>query len=146
MKLETTQFGTLDFDEDAVIHFPGGLLGFENLSRFLLIDQDEIAPLRWLQPIDEGALAFTVLDPGVVFPGYNVPLSREDRTALGLEADEQPLILVLVTVPEDPQEMTANMLGPLVVNPRLKRGRQVVLHDTGYAVRQRLIPAEPVPV
>ncbi len=142
MKIDTAQFGALEFDPTAVLTFPQGLLGFEQLTGFLLIDQEEIAPLRWLQPVDEGRLSFTVIDPLLFFPDYAVKLSREDRESLQLAENERPLVLALVTIPEDPRLMTANLLGPLVLNPETRMGRQLVLHDSGYPVRQRLISDE----
>ena len=140
MKLTTHQFGEIAFEQEAVLSFPEGLLGFETLRSFLLIDQDEIEPLRWLQPIDEPGISFTVISPESVWPDYRIKLSADDRTFLGLEKSEVPLILALVTVPENPTLMTANLLGPLVINPERKIGRQLVLHESGYTTRHRLIP------
>lgn len=144
MKIETLQFGALDYDESALLKFPAGILGFENLTHFLLIDQDEVAPLRWFQPIGEPGLAFTVIDPLPFFPKYFVKLTSDDRFVLQLELDQEPLVLALVTIPEDPSQMTANLLGPLIVNPSSRIGKQIVLHDSGYHVRTRLISDEPV--
>jgi len=144
VNIETQQFGTLEFEESALLTFAGGILGFENFTRYLLIDQDEVAPLRWFQPIDDPALAFTVIDPLLFFPDYRVSLGGEDRQALQLAKGEEPLVLALVTIPEDPAAMTANLLGPLVINPVTRLGKQLVLHDSGYPVRARLISDETI--
>lgn len=140
MQIETRQFGVLAFEEAAILYFPAGLLGFEQLHRFLLIDQDEIAPLQWLQSIDEPALAFTVITPSLVWPDYQPRLLPSDREVLSLRAGEEPVVLALVTVPKDPKDMTANLMGPLVLSPTAKLGLQVVQHDAAYATRERLIP------
>ncbi|HEY9855077.1 MAG TPA: flagellar assembly protein FliW [Stenomitos sp.] len=140
MKIDTREFGLLDYEESAVLLFPEGLMGLEHLHRFLILDQDAVEPLRWLQSVDEPAIAFPVIDPGLVFPDYHARMSHEDREALGLQPGEEPIVLALVTVPKDPAEMTANLLGPLVLNPARHVGRQVVQHDSQYGTRQRLIP------
>jgi flagellar assembly factor FliW len=140
MTIITRQFGPIDFAEEAVLTFPEGLLGFERMHRFLLIDQPEIEPLRWLQSIDEPQLAFTVIEPELVFPTFHARLSKDEREGLGLEPGVEPRVLVLVTVPKDPAEMTANLLGPLVFHPDKKLGRQLVLHDSAFGTRERLIP------
>ncbi|HEY9900118.1 MAG TPA: flagellar assembly protein FliW [Pantanalinema sp.] len=140
MTITTRQFGPIDYSEEAVITFPEGLLGFERMHRFLLIDQPEIEPLRWLQSIDEPQIAFTVIEPELVFPTFRVRLSATDREGLGLGPGSEPRVLVLVTVPQDPADMTANLLGPLVVHPDKKLGRQLVLHDSALGTRERLIP------
>lgn len=140
MNIITTQFGPIDYEPEAILHFPEGLLGFEHFQHFLLIDQDEIAPLRWLQPVEEPGLAFTVIDPRVIWPDYQIRMSGEDRAILQLRREDEPVILVLVTVPEAIADMTANLMGPLVLNSTARRGRQVVQHDSGFGTRQRLIP------
>lgn len=140
MTIITRQFGPIDYSEEGVITFPQGLLGFEGMHRFLLIDQPEIEPLRWLQSIDEPQIAFTVIEPELVWPDFRVRLSSDDREGLGLAPQGEPLVLVLVTVPQDPAEMTANLLGPLVMHPEKRVARQLVLHDSSYGTRERLIP------
>lgn len=145
MKLETRQFGTVEVQPDSIITFPMGLLGFESLHDFVLLDQAEVSPLQWLQSVDDPQLAFTVIDPVTIFEDYAPALSGEDREALELGGDTPAMVRVLVTVPDNPRDMTANLLGPLVFNPARAKGRQVVLHESGYPVRQRLLP-DPVAV
>lgn len=145
MKLETRQFGPLEIEPASIITFPSGLLGFEDLKRFVLLERPEIAPLEWLQSVENPQIVFTVIDPTVVFGNYQPALKPEDWQALDLAEGSELRVRVLVTVPKDPSEMTANLLGPLVLDPAGGKGRQVVLHDSEYPVRQRLIP-EPVAV
>lgn len=143
MTIITRQFGPIDYAEEAVISFPEGLLGFEQMHRFLLIDQPEIEPLRWLQSIDEPQIAFTVMEPELVWPDFRVRLASSDRETLGLSPEAEPLVLVLVTVPKDPADMTANLLGPLVLHRENRLARQLVIHDSTYGTRERLIPGAP---
>lgn len=145
MKLETRQFGPLEIEPASILTFPAGLLGFEELKRFVLLERPEITPLEWLQSVDDPQIVFTVMDPEVVFENYQPDLSREDLEALGLPEGSTVQVRVLVTVPKDPAEMTANLLGPLVFSPEHGKGRQVVLVNSEYPVRQRLLP-EPVAV
>jgi len=145
MKLETRQFGPLEIEPASIITFPAGLLGFEELKRFVLLERPEIAPLEWLQSVENPQIVFTVMDPTVVFENYQPELSAEDWEALGLPERSPVTIRVLVTVPKDPAEMTANLLGPLVLSPEHGKGRQIVLVNSEYPVRQRLL-SEPVAV
>lgn len=145
MKLETRQFGPLEIDAAQIITFPSGLLGFEELKRFVLLERPEIAPLEWLQSVEDPQIVFTVIDPAVIFGNYHPALKAEDWEAVQLPEGSAHRLRVLVTVPKDPAEMTANLLGPLVLGPAGGLGRQVVLHESDYPVRQRLIP-EPVAV
>ncbi|MEB3236423.1 MAG: flagellar assembly protein FliW [Candidatus Sericytochromatia bacterium] len=143
MEIVSQQLGCLEYGEQDLLSFPDGILGFPQWHGYLLVDQDDVAPLRWLQPVDEPAVTFTVLDPYLFIPDYRVRLGDEDRTALDLKDEDEPAVLVLVTIPEDPSQMTANLLGPLVFNPRTSRGRQLVLHDSGYPIRHPLVAPAP---
>lgn len=142
MKLETRQFGPLEIASDSILTFPAGLLGFEELKQFVLLERPEIEPLEWLQSVENPQIVFTVMDPAVVFGNYHAELAPEDWEALGLPEGTPLKLRVLVTVPKDPAEMTANLLGPLVFSPEHGKGRQVVLVDSDYPVRQRLLPEQ----
>jgi flagellar assembly factor FliW len=139
MEVKTTRFGTLNVEEDKLIHFPLGLLGFEHLQRFLIIDADSAAPMRWLQAADEPAVAFLVVEPQLFFADYTVTLEEADRKVLALEQDPQPIIAGVVVVPENPSDMTINLLAPLVMNAEKRLGKQVVMHTSGYSPHERLL-------
>jgi flagellar assembly factor FliW len=140
MDVKTTRFGTLTIEPERIIHFPLGLVGFETLQRFVLIDSDEIAPMRWLQAVDEPSLAFLVVEPQLFFPDYLVSVTADERKVVGLGEADEAVVACLVVVPADPREMTINLMGPLIMNPEKRLGKQAVLHDSAYSPRQRLIP------
>lgn len=140
MQITTTRFGALTIDPETILHFPLGLLGFETVQRFVQIDSEEIAPMRWLQAVDEPGLSFLVVEPGPFFPDYSVPLSDADEQMLQVTPESDLVVACLVAIPEDPKQMTINLMGPLVVNASKRLGKQVVLHDSGYSARQRLLP------
>lgn len=142
MQLETSRFGSLDIDLATVIHFPLGLLGFERYQRYILIDSDAAAPMRWLQCVDEGGLALLVVEPSLFFPDYNPRLGSDDRDILQLDPGEEPLFACVVVVPEIASQMTINLMAPLALNGNKRMGKQVVLHDSQYTTRHRLIPDE----
>lgn len=145
MQLITSRFGAIDVDSNTIIHFPLGLLGFERYQRYILIDSDDAEPLRWLQCVDEGGLSFLVVEPGLFFADYAPKLSADDREFLQLGQGELPALACLVVVPENPLEMTVNLMGPLVLNADKRLGKQVVLHDSGFSTRQRLLPDAAAP-
>jgi flagellar assembly factor FliW len=140
MQINSNRFGTLEVSEDKFIHFPLGLLGFETQQRFLLIDSDEAAPMRWLLAVDEPDLAFLVVEPTMFFPDYAFPFASEDYKLLGMVEGEEVVVACLVVIPSNPAEMTINLMGPLVINAERRIGKQVVLHDGNYSTRERLIP------
>jgi flagellar assembly factor FliW len=124
-----------DSPTDALM-FPGGLVGCADWKRFVLIS-DEGTPLQlaYMQSLDDPNIALVVTNPNQLDPNYAAPLSLEDRADLGLvDGGTQPLVYCTLTVRGDGW-LTANLLGPLVVNPLTGTGKQLVLVDSGYSTQ-----------
>jgi len=119
---------------DALV-FPGGLVGCADWKRFVLIS-DEGTPLQlaYMQSLDDPNIALVVTNPSQLDSNYMAPLSIEDRADLGLTEGTQPLMFCTLTVRGDGW-LTANLLGPLVVNPVTGTGKQLVLVDSGYSTQ-----------
>ncbi len=139
-RVPTTRFGTLEVERDLVITFPEGMIGFEKMRRFAVLHSDLQSAFRWLQSLDEPSLAFPVLSPGIFRSGYSPTIPDSDARFLGLDHSTPALVFVVVTIPHgNPREMTANLLGPLVINPLTRRGKQVIVQDEGYTTRHRVM-------
>lgn len=137
MEIQTSRFGLLDVDEQRVLQFPSGLLGFPNYKRFALIQTGSEKCFFWLQCADEPNLAFVVADPSVFFKEYDVPLREE--TMEELELTDVSLAQVLVVCNKVDQWLTGNLLGPLIINSANRKGQQVVLTDKKWTTRQPLL-------
>ena len=139
INIETSRFGVITVDQDAVITFPEGILGFEDARRFTLVPQGPENPFVWLQSAERPALAFLLMPPRVAFSDYAPPLPPGIPRAVTLWA--------MVTIPAGrPHDMTLNLLGPIVIDPIGQRGWQIVLADDRYTTRHRVFPPQPVTV
>jgi flagellar assembly factor FliW len=136
--VETTRFGSVEFDVDQVIYFVDGLPGFFNLRSFLLIPHNDDSPLNWLQSIDEPGLAFAVIDPWLLFESYKPDLSEINLESLEIHnvTDDDLIVLAVLTIPENPQDMTANLKAPIIINAKLNKAKQVVLNTDEYLIKQ----------
>ena len=124
-----------------VIHMPGGLLGFENVKRFVLLTEPEEAPFCWLQVLGDTSLAFLVVPPFEAAPDYQPELSDDDAAYLDLKNPEDALIYNIVTLRAG--QATINLKGPIVINRFTLRGKQVVLQNASkWSVRHPLPIAE----
>ncbi len=137
MQIQTTRFGTVEIDETRILEFPEGLLGFEAYKRYALIQTNDDPVFFWLQSVDEPSLAFVVCDPRAFVPDYQVPIRASELEALGIADPAEAQVLVIVNKVGD--ELTGNLLGPLVVGARSLRGRQLVLSDRRYQTRHPLL-------
>ncbi|MEW6198214.1 MAG: flagellar assembly protein FliW [Planctomycetota bacterium] len=136
MLIQTTRFGPLDVDETKIMTFKDGLLGFPNHQRFALIQTAPDPAFYWMQSVDDPDLAFVVCDPLTFVPGYQVPVRQDDVDALELRDLEDCQVLVIVNKVNG--DLTANLLGPIVVGAHSLRAKQMVLSDKRYGTRYRL--------
>jgi len=141
VQITTAACGPVEAEEQEILEFPHGIPGFESLQRFILIKPDEEIPFSYLQAVDEPELAFVVTNPFTFFKDYEFDLPEADQSELEVEREDQLVVLVIVTVGDNLAGATANLFAPVVINGELKRGKQVVLHDTAYTTKHHLIPA-----
>ena len=134
--LRSERFGHYEIPADRVLTFPDGLIGFREARRFALLESTRPeSPFRCLVSLDVPELGFVVCDPVRLWPGYGADLPTPEG------AVEDWAVLAIVTVPGKAQEMTANLMAPLVVDCRSRTGRQVVLDTGRYSTRHTLLPA-----
>ncbi|MDR1676878.1 MAG: flagellar assembly protein FliW [Deltaproteobacteria bacterium] len=142
IKIATVRFGDMEFQEESVITVLGGIIGFPTLIRYVLIQRPSDAPFYWLQSLDDPTMALVLVNPVLFKNDYNPPLPNIIQEELKAEAPTDITLFAIVTIPAGrPQDMTANLLGPLVINPNSRLARQLVLDDSLYSHRQPIIPA-----
>lgn len=138
--ITTKRFGEMEFSEDSVVKVRGGLIGLAGHENFIIIRYQDDSPFYWLQCVDEPELALVMINPLLFKADYDPPIPLSVSQELDVRAPGELSIFVIVTIPAgSPQDMTANLLGPLVVNPRSRRARQLVLDDRVYSHRFRVI-------
>jgi len=121
---------------DNLFHFPEGLHGFERHHEYVLVPTQRDG-FWWLQSAEEPGLAFLLVDPFRVQPGYEVDLGGGDQGFLDLQQPDDALVLTVVTLPSSKDgALTANLRGPLVMNVRTRKGRQVVRGDERYGLQE----------
>jgi flagellar assembly factor FliW len=144
---DTRHFGTIQYQEADVIHFPRGLPGFDQQRRFLPLAFPHTHPLIFLQSIEDPGLCFITLPVLAADPSYRLELAGEDLALIGLPRRPQPrigedvLCVVVLSIREDGP--TANLLAPLVVNLRNRLGVQAVSQNSRYSHRHPLGATRP---
>lgn len=135
MKLNTTRFGELEVDKKDIIVFKEGLLGFENLKKFFIVDPGDQTLILWFQSAEDPATAFPILEPKIFKPDYIVKLLPAELASLELESINSASVYTILTIPKNVQEMSANLKAPIVINNQSKVARQIVLQDSKLEVR-----------
>lgn len=138
MLAKTKFFGEVELADEKVLDFPNGLIGFENMTKFaIMYDEEDKGTTRisWLQSLQEPLLALPVIDPLAIVPEYVPMIEDELLTPLGNPADEDLLVLLAMTVPSDMTKVTANMKAPIIINATTKKGVQLIVENEDYPVK-----------
>jgi flagellar assembly factor FliW len=144
MKYNTTRFGDIEVQASDIINFPVGLYGFEREKSFACLPfaPNVESPMEWLQSLQTPQLAFVITDPFLYVPDYSVKLTEGEKMEIGYEPGHTLETRVIVTIPENYLEMTANLVAPLVINLTSGMARQFVLTSMQYDTRHFLLPQE----
>lgn len=137
MTITTKVFGEITIDDDRIITFPKGIIGFPDLTEFALLHDSEKGSdsIHWLQSLQEPGFAMPVMDPLIVCPDYNPEVDDELLKHLGELNPEELLVLVTVTVPKDLTLMSVNLRGPIIIDAVGRKATQVIVEGDEYQVK-----------
>ncbi len=130
----------VEWTEDQVIHFPNGLPGFEDARKFIIMSVPEHQPFHWMECVDEINIRFAVINPLSFRPDYQPKIKKEEIASLDIGDPKELLLYVIVTLRQPLVESTANLMGPLFINIREKVGKQIIIENDAYSLRERIIP------
>ncbi len=125
MRVTTKPYGSVDVDERQQIVFPFGILGFEQLKKYVLLDALQ-QPFYWLQSMDVVDVAFVLINPRLFHPDYTLQVDKEELAEIEIKSPDDILDLAIVTIPEKSSKMTANLQGPIIINRKTRIGRQSI--------------------
>ncbi len=136
MTIQTKLFGEIEVDEEKMITFSSGIIGFPDMKDFLLIhDSESTGSIKWLQSIQEPAFAMPVIDPLIVQPEYNPEIEDELLKPLGIVDETNILVLVTITIPHEVEKMTVNLCGPIIVSADTRKASQIIVESDKYPVK-----------
>ena len=138
MKVNTTRFGELTVNNEDIINFSEGLLGFENLTQFFIVDPGDSTLILWLQSTEDNSVAFPIIEPKIFKPDYIAKLLPADMAAVQLDTMSDAKIYSIITIPSDITTMSANLKAPIVINNAKKVARQIVLQDNKLSVKYEM--------
>jgi len=134
MILNTKNFGEVEVSEQDILNFEYGIPGFENMTKFVILGKtdDDDSPFFWLQSIDNGNLAFVIMNPRDLVPDYEAEIDLYTAGILGITDANDALIYSIVTVPEDITKISINLKAPVIINAKNNKGYQVILENEKY--------------
>ncbi len=142
MRINTKQYGSVDIDDDLIIHMREGMPGFPDIKSFILLDSEETKPFYSYQSIDDPSLAFIIMDPFLFKPDYKVDTSQLLKKMNWKEDEEITICVIINATHKDPRKMTANLVGPLIINAKKCEAAQMVIYDSNYSYKHTIFNDE----
>ena len=127
------------FKEEDIIQFEKGVPGFEHLKRYIISTNTESEPFHWMHSVDDERIRFVIINPLLFNPDYNPKIHKEQIIDLHVDKKEDLLLYVIVTLAKNLEDSTANLSGPILINIGRKKGKQIILDDNRYSVKEPLI-------
>lgn len=143
MLVQTKHFGEVELDDNKLIIFEKGIMGLENLKKYVLIfdEKEEEEPvIYWLQSLEDSAVALPVISPMIVKPDYNPLIQQDVLDNLGeIKEDGQGLLVLLsLTIPSNIRDITVNLKAPFVINIDSQKGCQIIAENDDYEIKYRI--------
>jgi flagellar assembly factor FliW len=138
-EITTKHCGTVTIKEEDIFQFPEGVFGFDTVRQFVFIEEKD-SPMMWMQAVTESELAFVVLDVLDFMDEYDLSISQSDLLGVKAKSPKELTVYAIITIPQDdPSKMTANLMGPVIINKGDKIGRQVISHNDSYKTKHNVL-------
>jgi flagellar assembly factor FliW len=135
VSIDSTRFGQIEIQDEAVIEFPNGLIGLSG-KRYALVAREENGAFQWLHSLEDPSLAIPVTNPFVFFQSYEVEISSAEADRIGITEPEQADVYVTVRAGEQLEDFRANLRAPILITAG--RGHQVINEASDAPVRAPL--------
>lgn len=127
MKIDTTRFGSVTVENQDILVFESGLIGFSELKKWVILADAENPAVAWLQSIDDPSLALAVVSPRRFIPNYQVRLTPSELEPVHLVNLDQAYVLCIVS--RNDNRLTMNLRAPVIINLDRKLGAQIMTTD-----------------
>lgn len=136
MIIESKFFGNIEINEKQIIRFDHGIPGFEHEKKFVILDIEGKEDLKCLQSLEDKEVCLLMMLPWSCFKDYEIDVSDKEIEELGILSHEEVAVYCVLTVRED--KITANLVAPIIINVLKNLGKQIILPDTKYNIRQEI--------
>lgn len=131
--------GNIEYEEKDKVFFKKGILGFEELKEYILVDLKDYEPFKLLHSLENSEVGLIVVSPFEFLKEYEFKLDDEQINRLNVKSEKDIVALTTVTLNSDPKKITTNLKAPLVINISNNLGEQIILDKSNYEIKHLLI-------
>lgn len=136
MKIQSKFFGEVEIKASQIISFENGIPGFEEYNKFVLLNFEDTENLKCLQSLDDSNICLVMISPWNYFKDYEIELSADDLKELEIQNEQDVAVYNVITTREE--RITTNLVAPIVINVLNNIGKQIILSNTKYSIRQEI--------
>ncbi|MDR0453523.1 MAG: flagellar assembly protein FliW [Deferribacteraceae bacterium] len=141
-EITSPKLGKISYRDDDLITLTSPLLGFAELSDYLIISNTDYFPFLWLQSVEDPSVCFILIEPEPFFKDYKPKVNKRELKVMGVKELSELKMFCIVVIPDDPKKATANLRAPIIVNFERKLAKQAVLEDETWDIRAPLFPGK----
>ena len=142
LEIISPKLGKISYSESDLITLTSPLLGFAELSDYLIISNSDYFPFLWLQAVEDPSVCFILIEPEPFFKDFKPKVNKRELKVMGVDNISELKMFCIVVIPDNPQKATANLRAPVIVNFERKIAKQTVLEDDTWDIRAPLFPAQ----
>lgn len=137
--INTKYLGKIEIDNKQIIQFSSGLPGFIDELEFVILDIPGNPAFQTLQSVVTPGLAFIVTNPHQYYVEYTFELDEQILENLGIENEEDVVVLSIVTLKSPFKTSTLNLKAPIIINSTKKHGKQYILNKEDYPTKAPIV-------
>lgn len=131
--------GEIKYEEKDILKFNKGILGFDDYKKFLLVNLEGSAPFKLFQALDDENIGMIVISPYDFFDEYEIKLNDDTINNLDIKSPDDVMVINTVTLNADPNKITTNLQGPIIINISNNLGEQIIVDNSKYRVKEPLV-------
>ncbi len=136
--VKTKEYGDIQVSDENKIVFKKPIFGFEHLIEYYLIILNEPEQFSLLQSKDDENISFMLTQPRLFVSDYILDIDDLDAGLLEIEDHNDIIDYAIVTIPEKIEDITMNILGPIVINNKNNFAVQSISNTPHYDTKCRL--------
>ena len=120
------------------ILFEKGIPGFENYRYFNVNIVEGNKKIYNIVSKEDSNVGFISISPFDIKKDYEIDLDDQFIKELDIKNEKDVLVLCLITIGKSLKDSTANLKAPIIINIKNNRGKQLILQDDKYKIKEPL--------
>ena len=120
------------------ILFEKGIPGFEDYKYFNVNIIKDNEKFYSIVSKEDDNIGFISISPFDIKKDYEIDLDDQFIKELDIKNEKDVLVLCLITLGKSLKDSTANLKAPIIINIKNNRGKQLILQDDKYKIKEPL--------